>query len=136
MLDAATIDETSDSTNVQTLILCDGASTHSSDSASFASCLKLVGEPVHISISGFKAIKVIEHQRAKFNASSEPNNTNLSFIMAADVKENIYIGTECINTPELQDKYPQLAPMKPLQYNYKDIVVILGQDYYHAIRPI
>ena len=133
MLATATVVVSSDGTNVQTLILCDGTSTHSSDSASFACSLKLVGEPVHLSISGFKAVKVIEPQRAKFNVSSEPYSTNLSFIMEA-VKENIYIGTECINTPELQDKHPQLTSIKPLQYNYKDVVVVLGQDYYHADR--
>ena len=36
----------------------------------------------------------------------------------------------------MQNKYPQLAPIKPTQYNYEDVEVIIGQDYYHAVRPI
>ena len=32
-----------------------------------------------------------------------------------------------MNIPELQNKYPQLAPIKPLQYNYEDVEVILVQ---------
>ena len=36
----------------------------------------------------------------------------------------------------MQNKYPQLAPIKPTQYTYKDVEVIIGQDYYHAVRPI
>ena len=38
--------------------------------------------------------------------------------------------------PELQNKYSQLAPIKPVQYNYEDIEIVIGKDYYHADRPI
>ena len=31
---------------------------------------------------------------------------------------------------------PQLAPIKPTQYTHEDVEVIIGQDYYHAVRPI
>ena len=43
---------------------------------------------------------------------------------------------ELINIADLQNKYPQLAPFKPTQYTYEDVEVIIGQDYYHAVRPI
>ena len=36
----------------------------------------------------------------------------------------------------MKDKISQLALMKPLHYNYVDVEVLLGQDYYHAVRPI
>ena len=36
----------------------------------------------------------------------------------------------------MQNKYPQLAPIKPTQNTYEDVEVIIGQDYYHADRPI
>ena len=36
----------------------------------------------------------------------------------------------------MQIIYPQLAPIKPTQYTYEDVEVIIGQDYYHAVRPI
>ena len=52
------------------------------------------------------------------------------------MKNIVHIDTEDINKPELQEFYPQLAPIKPFQYNYKNVEVILGQDYYHAVRPI
>ena len=44
--------------------------------------------------------------------------------------------SELINIAELQNKYPQLAPVKPTQNNYEDVEVVIGQDYYHAVRPI
>ena len=37
---------------------------------------------------------------------------------------------------DLQIKYPLLAPIKPTQYTYEDVENIIGQDYYHAVRPI
>ena len=60
----------------------------------------------------------------------------LYFSLCAYVKENIRIGSELINTADLQNKYPQLAPIKPTQYTHEDVEVIIRQDYYHAVRPI
>ena len=56
--------------------------------------------------------------------------------MEAHEKDNIHIGAECIKIPELQNKNSQVAPRKPLQYKYEDVEIILGQDYYHAVRPV
>ena len=89
-----------------------------------------------MSISGFTSTTVVETQRVKFTVSSEPNNSDFVFSLCAYVKDNIQIGSELINFTDLQNKYPQLAPIKPTQYTYEDIEVIIGQDYYHAVRPI
>ena len=32
----------------------------------------------------------------------------------------------------MQNTYPQLAPIKPTQYTYEDVEVIIGHDYYHT----
>ena len=37
--------------------------------------------------------------------------------------------------PESQEKYPQLAPIKPIHFKYEDVEINNGQDFYHAIRP-
>ena len=58
------------------------------------------------------------------------------FSLCAYIKNNIRIGSELINIADLQNKYPQLAPILPTQYTYEDVEVIIGQDYYHAVRPI
>ena len=39
--------------------------------------------------------------------------------MEAYVKDNIHIGTECINMPELQVKYPLLAQKIPYSTTMK-----------------
>ena len=51
--------------------------------------------------------------------------------MCAYVKDNIRFGSELINIADLQNKYP---PFKITQYNYEGVEVIIGQEYYHAVR--
>ena len=89
-----------------------------------------------MSISGFNSTTVVDTQRIKFTVSSEPNNSDFVFSLFAYVKDNIQFGSELINIADLQNKYPQLAPIKPTQYTYEDVEVFIGQDYYHASRPI
>ena len=105
-------------------------------SSSLVNRLSLVGEPVNLSISGFNSTTVVETQRVKLTVSSEPNNSDFEFSLCAYVKDNIRIDSELINFADLQNKYPQLAPIRPTQYTYEDVEVIIGQDYYHAVRPI
>ena len=136
LLPIATLGVSSDVTSLLTLVLCDSASTHSWVSSSLVNHLGLVGEPVNLSISGFNSTTVVETQRVKFTVSSEPNNSDFVFSLCAYVKDSIRIGSELINIADLQNKYPQLAPIKPIQYTYEDVEVIIGQDYYHAVRPI
>ena len=129
LLPIATLGVSSDVTSFLTLVLCDSASTHSWVSSSLVNRLGLVGEPVKLSISGFKTTTVVETQRVKFTVSSEPNNSDFEFFLCAYVKDNIRIGSKFINIADLQNKYPQLAPIKPTQYTYEDVEVIIGQDY-------
>ena len=89
-----------------------------------------------MSISGFNSTTVVETQRVKFTVSSEPNNSDFVFSLCEFFKDNIPIGSELINIGDLQNKYPQLAPIKPTQYTYEDVELIIGQDYYHAVKPI
>ena len=136
LLPIATLGVSSDVTSLLTLVLCDSASTHSWVSSSLVNRLGLVGEPVNLSNNGFNSTTVVETQRVKFTVSSEPNNGDFVFSLCAYVKDSIRIGSELINIADLQNKYPQLAPIKPIQYTLEDVEVIIGQDCYHAVRPI
>ena len=71
-----------------------------------------------------------------FQVSAETNNSEFSFSFRAYVKDHIRIGSDSISIPELQEKYPQLAPIKPIHYMDEDVEIIIGQDFYHAIRPV
>ena len=119
-----------------TLDHCDSGSTNSSVSSSLVNRLGLVEEPVNLSISGFNSTTVIETQSVKFTVSSEPKNSDFVFSLCAYVKDNIRIHSDLIKIADLHNKYPQLAPIRPTQYTYEDVEIIIGQDYYHAVRPI
>ena len=46
------------------------------------------------------------------------------------------VGADVINIQALQETYPHLAVLDPVTYCYGNIEMILGQDVYHAIRPL
>ena len=89
-----------------------------------------------MSISGFNSTIVVETQRVKFTVSSETVNREFVVPFSAYNKDNIRTGSEFINFAELQNKYPQLTPIKPTQYTYEDVELIKGHIYNHAVRLI
>ena len=58
------------------------------------------------------------------------------FSLRAYVEDHIRIGSDSISIPELQEKYPQLAPINPIHYKFEEVEIIIGQDFYLAIRPV
>ena len=58
------------------------------------------------------------------------------FTINSFVKENLNVGSDIIYLQAPQETYPHLAVLDTVTYSYKDIELILGQDVYHAIRPL
>ena len=52
------------------------------------------------------------------------------------VKESLNVGSDITNVQALKETYSHLAVLDPVAYSYRDIEMILGQDFYHAIRPL
>ena len=136
LLPIAKIGVSSDVTSLLTLVPCDSASTNSWVSSSLVKRLGLVGDPVNLSIIGFISTNVVETQSVSFTVSSEPNKIDFVLPLCVYVKNNNRISSELINIDDLQKKHPQLPPIKPTENTYEDVEVIIGQDYYHAVRPI
>ena len=57
------------------------------------------------------------------------------FKSTALFKDELKVGTDTVNVPALQSKYPYLAAIKPIVYSYADLDLINCQDLFHAIRP-
>ena len=136
LLPIANLGVSSDVISRLTLVHCDSASTNSWVFSSLVNSLGLVGEPVNVSISSFKANTVIETQRVKFTVFSEHNNSDFVFPLCAYIKVNILIGSDLFNIADLQKKYSQLAPIKPIQYTNEAVETIIGQEHYHTVRHI
>ena len=124
----ATLGVSTDVTSLLKLVICDSASTYSRVSSSLVNRLGLVEVPVNLSISSFNSTTVVETQTVKFTVSSESNIGDFVFPLCAYIKENIRIGSKLVNIADLQNKYPQLAPIKPTQNIYEEVEVIIGQD--------
>ena len=52
------------------------------------------------------------------------------------MKDSLSVCSETNDVPILQDRFPHLQPIKPIVYNYSDVEMILGQDVFHAIKPL
>ena len=117
-------------------VLCDSASTHSWVSADLVKRFHLVGTHVNLTINGFTSTSLMKTHQVSFQVSAETNNSEFSFSFRAYLKDHIRIGLDSIIIPELQKNYPQLAPIKPIHYKYEEVEITIGQDFYHAIRPL
>ena len=118
------------------LALCDSASTHSWVSADLVKRLHLVGTPVNLTRNGFNSTSLMRTHQVSFQVSAETIISEFSFSFRAYFKDHIRIGSDSIIIPELPEKYPQLAPIKPIHYKYEAVEIIIGQDFYHAIRRV
>ena len=112
------------------------ASTHPWVSANLVKRLHLVGTPVNLTKNGFNSTSLMETHQVSFQVSAGTNNGEFSFSFRAYVKDHIRVGSDSISITELQEKYAQLPPIKPIHYKYEDIEINFGQDFYHAIRPV
>ena len=63
-------------------------------------------------------------------------NTCESFQVSPYIRENLNIGSDIVDVPHLQGTYPYLSVLDPVRYSYSNIEMILGQDVFHAFRPI
>ena len=52
------------------------------------------------------------------------------------MKTDLNLGSDSMNFSEFENVYPHLAPVPSLTYQYSDVEMILGQDCFHASRPI
>ena len=136
LLPVASLAVSSDATITNALALCDSASTHSWVSGDLVKRFHLVGTPVNLTINGFNSTSLMKTHQVSFQVSAETNNSEFSFSFRAYVKDHIRNGSDRVSIPELQEKYVQLAPTKPIHYKYEEVEIIIGQDFYHAIRPV
>ena len=126
------------STNFQSadcLTLCDSASSHSWISAKLVKCLNLSGRDLDLTVNGITTTTVVKTKQVQMKVSSNFDGFEYIFELTAFVKDELIVGTDTVNIPALQSKYPYLAPIKPIVYSYADVDLIIGQDSFHAIRP-
>ena len=76
------------------------------------------------------------HATVEVNVFAKFDHHEYSFRVTPFVKDSLSVGSETLDVTILQDRFPHLQPIKPIVYNYSDVEMILGQDVFHAIKPL
>ena len=75
-------------------------------------------------------------QQVEVNVFAKFDHHEYSFRVTPFVKDSLSVGSKNIDVTILQDRFPHLQPIKPIVYNYSDVEMILGQDVFHATKPL
>ena len=87
-------------------------------------------------MNGINTQETINTEAVEVKVTPIGENTCSPFELLPYVKENLRVGSDKIDIVTLQDKYPHLSVLPPKSYDYANVEMILGQDAYHAIRPL
>ena len=126
----------SSSVDTTALVLCDTFCSNSWVAASLADRLGLHGKAQKLSVKGINTEEVVDTRVAEITVKPKEYQDFEPFTLNPFVKESLNVGSDIINVQALREAYPHLAVLDPVTYSYKDIEMILGQDVYHAIRPL
>ena len=118
------------------LVLCDTACSHSWISSELAKRLHLRATPFNLTVNGINTQETISTEAVQVKVAPIGENTCSPFELLPYVKENLRVGFEKIDIVALQDNCPHLSVLPPKSYDYSNVEMILGQDAYHAIRPL
>ena len=118
------------------LILCDTACSNSWVSNDLAIRLGLHGTALKLTVKGKNTEEVVDTKLVELIVTPRDNQAFEPFKVSPYVKENLTVGAYVINIKALQETCPHLAVLDPVTYCYGNIEMILGQDVYHAIRPL
>ena len=122
--------------DTKALVLCDTACSNSWVAGSLADRLGLHGKALKLTVKGINTEEVVDTRIVEVTVKPREHQDFEPFTINPFVKESLNVGSDIINVQALQETYPHLAVLDPVTYSYKDIEMILGQDVYHAIRPL
>ena len=101
-----------------------------------ANRLGLHGTTVKLTVKGMNTEEVVDTKLVELIVTPRDNHAFEPFKVNPYVKEDLNVGANFINIKALQKTYQHLAVLDPVTYCYGNIEMILGQDVYHAIRPL
>ena len=122
--------------DTKALVLCDTACSNSWVAGSLADRLGLHGKALKLTVKGINTEEVVDTRVVQVTVKPREQQDFEPFTVNPFVKESLNVGSDIIKVQALQETYPHLAVLDPVTYSYKDIEMILGQDVYHAIRPL
>ena len=101
-----------------------------------ARSLNLSGKKLDLTLNNFNSTDIIFNDLVEVTSSADIINIDYTFNVTAYLKVEIKIGSRKVNFPVHEEKYLYLGPMKPVRYSYSDTEMVIGQWFYHHIRPL
>ena len=126
----------SSSLDTKALVLCDTPCSNVWVAGSLADRLILHGKTLKLTLNGINTEEVVDTRVVEVTVKPREDQDFEPFTIKPFVKESLKIGSDVVIVQALQETYPHLAVLDHVTYSYKDIEIILGQDVYHAIRPL
>ena len=126
----------SSGTSTTALVLCDTACSNSWVSDSLAARLGLQGTALKLTVKGINTEELIDTKVVQLTGTPHKDHDFDAFLVLPYVRETLNVGSDIIDVNSMQETYPHLAVLDPVNYSYGNIEMILGQDVYHAIRPL
>ena len=128
-------------TNTTALVLCDTACWNSWVSNSLADSLQIVslglqGTAKKLTVKGINTKEPIQTMVVQLTVTPRNDHDFEAFTVRPYVRETLKVGSDIIDVKSMQETYPHLAVLDPVRYSYGNIEMILGQDFYHVIRPL
>ena len=105
-------------------------------SHNLANILGLHGTALKLTNKGINTEEVVDTKLVELIVTPRDNQAFEPFKVSIYVKEDLNVGADVINIKALQETYPHLAVLDAVTYCYGNTEMILGQDVYHAIRPL
>ena len=126
----------SSGTSTTALVLCDSACTNSWVSDSLADRISLQGTALKLTVKGINTEELIDTKVVQLTVTTYKDQDFEAFTLRPYMRETLNVGSNIIDVKSMQETYPHLAVLDPVKYSYGNVEMILGQDVYHAIRPL
>ena len=95
------------------------------------------GTTTKLTVHGINSNKVVDTQIVELKLTPVHScGSCSSFTVKPYVQDQLSIGKDLIDVYDLKTRYPHLEPLAFNRYSYTDVKMILGQDVFHAIRPL
>ena len=123
-------------TSTTALVLCNTACSNSWVTDSLAARLVLQCTAFKLTAKGINTEELIDTKVVKLTVTPHKDQDFEALTVRPYVRETLNVGSDIIDVKSMQETYPHLAVLDPVKYSYGENEVILGQDVYHAIRPL
>ena len=120
---------------VETIALCDTGSTNSFMDQTLVDLLRLKGKESVMSVAGIHGLSDLKTQIVTAKVGSSETDTAGETVTFC-THPNLHVGEKDYDSRKLKDEYLYLSDLPNISVSMTDVIVILGQDAYHLIRPL